>query len=118
MDIRGGKTMKTKIYDIVLTRGNSFGFNFSIEDLTEELTSCYFSCKVVPEDEKYIFQKSLGDGIKKLDDGGYYVKIEPEDTKGIDLIKYYYDLQFTVGEDVYTPLKGRLDVRWNVTEEV
>jgi hypothetical protein len=110
--------MKTRIYDIELTRGTSFGFNFEIENLEEELTACYFSCKVVPEDESYVFQKSLGDGIKKLDDGGYYIKIDPEDTKDIDLIKYYYDLQIVIGEDVYTPLKGRLDIRWNVTRGV
>lgn len=110
--------MKTNIYDIELTRGTSFGFNFRVDGLEEDLTSCYFSCKVVPEDDDYVFQKSLGNGIKKLEDGGYYVKIEPEDTENIDLIKYYYDLKFAVGEDVYTPLKGRLDIRWNVTKEV
>lgn len=109
--------MKTIEHDIVLTRGTSFGFNFAIKNLTEDLTSCYFSCKVVPDDTEYVFQKTLGNGITKIDNENYYVKIEPEDTCDIDLMKYYYDLKFTIGEDVYTPLKGRLGVRWNVTKE-
>ena len=110
--------MRTIEKDIELTRKNSFGFNFSIKNLTEDLTSCFLSCKETPEDETYIFQKSLGNGIKKLDSGGYYVKIEPNDTKDMDFTKYYYDLQITIGQDVYTPLKGRMYIRWNVTEEV
>ena len=110
--------MKTIEKDIELTRKNSYGFNFSIKDLNEEVTSVYLSCKEVPEDTRYVFQKSLNNGIKKLDDGSFYVKIEPNDTKDIDFTKFYYDLQVTIGEDVYTPLKGRIYIKWNVTEEV
>lgn len=112
--------MQTIIKNIVITRGNSYGFNFEITDEDDqevELDAAYFSCKENPDDESYVFQESIGHGITKLNDGGYYVKIKPDDTKDLNLFKFYYDLEIRIDDDVYTPLKGRLNITWDVTKE-
>ncbi|MBQ8549716.1 MAG: hypothetical protein IJ426_00055 [Clostridia bacterium] len=111
--------MITKVKDIIVTRGDSKGFNFRVRDRQGQATTldgATFSVKENLDDSVYVFQKTLSLGISQLDNGDYYVKIEPADTEGLELQKYYYDLQIEIGDDVYTPLKGRFDVRWDVTE--
>ena len=111
--------MLTTIKDIKLTRGDSFGFNFEVADSEGnevELDACYFSCKERPDDTEYIFQKSLNNGITKLSEG-YYVKLKPADTTNMEYKAYYYDLQATIGDDVITFLKGKLDIKWDITRE-
>lgn len=112
--------MITTEKDIKMTRGDSFGFNFKVADgegTTVTLDACHFSVKKNPDDENYIFQKNLDRGIRRLDDGEYYVKIEPEDTANLEQFGYYYDLQCKIGNDVFTFLKGKLDIKWDVTKE-
>ena len=112
--------MVTTEKTIKITRGDSYGFNFKVTDKTgtvQELDAVYFSVKENPDDENYVFQKSLSDGVTQLTDGGYYVKVEPSDTKDLAKQRYYYDLELTVGDDVYTPRKGYFEVKWDVTRE-
>lgn len=112
--------MNTTIKNIDLTRGDSFGFNFEVTDsdnVEVELDSCAFSCKEKIDDTEYVFQKTLDDGIERLEAGGYYVKIEPSDTANLATKSYYYDLEATIGEDVFTFLKGKLNIKWDVTKE-
>jgi hypothetical protein len=112
--------MVTTEKDIKLTRGDSFGFNFKVADGTGTavtLDACYFSVKENPDDDNYIFQKNLSRGISHLSNGEYYVKIEPEDTSNLPEFAYFYDLQCKIGNDVFTFLKGKLDIKWDVTKE-
>lgn len=112
--------MVTTEKTIKMTRGDSRGFNFIVKDKSgtvQELDAAYFSVKENPDDENYVFQKTLTDGITQLSDGGYYVKIEPDDTKDLAKQKYYYDLELNIGDDVYTPRKGYLEIKWDVTRE-
>lgn len=111
--------MVTTEKDIKLTRGDSFGFNFEVADSNDEevtLDAVHFSCKEKPTDTTYIFQKTIGNGITKLSEG-YYVKIDPADTENLEYKAYYYDLEVTIGDDVFTFLKGKLDIKWDVTKE-
>lgn len=112
--------MVTTEKDIKLTRGDSFGFNFKVADGEGEavtLDACYFSVKENPDDDDYVFQKNLSQGITRLSDGQYYVKIEPSDTADLEQFGYYYDLQCGIGNDIFTFLKGKLDIKWDVTKE-
>lgn len=112
--------MITTIKNIEITRGDSFGFNFKVaddQDAAVALDACYFSVKQNPDDSEYVFQKNLSSGITQLSDGQYYVKIEPDDTEDLEQFGYYYDLQCTIDDDVYTFLKGRLNIKWDVTKE-
>lgn len=100
-----------------MVKGDTLAFVFEIEDFTEDLASCYFSCKKNSEDVAYVFQKSLENGITKLDTGKYKVRVAPEDTKTLQIGKYYYDLQIGVGEDIYTILRGQLFLDEEITGE-
>lgn len=106
--------------NLKMVRGDTlaFGFEYEFDDeSTQDLDTCYFSCKLNPDDAEYIFQKSIGDGISKVDDNQYRVRIAPEDTDGIDIGKYYYDFQIGLNSDIHTILKGVLIVEREITRE-
>lgn len=104
------------------TRGDTLSFGVEIEDLGQELDTAYFTCKQNPDDDTPLFQKSLDNGITldHITDNKYYyvVRIAPDDTKGLEFGKYYYDLQIGVNEDIFTVAKGILTLEYDVTNEV
>lgn len=109
------------------TRGDTNSFRFAItgQDGVELVPdAAYFSVKRHYEDTEYIFKKSLNNGISLMeeitnDDGTltkiYKVRVAPEDTESLPLGKYFYDLELTFGDDVYTPLKGPYNITFDVT---
>ena len=105
--------------NLFMVRGDTFRFNLEIEGLEEDLTNAYFSCKKNKDDTAYIFQKSLGDGITKLQDTDtskiYEVVVAPEDTETVDEGNYFYDLQIEVNGEVYTPLLAILKIEKDIT---
>ncbi len=103
---------------LTMTRGDTLAFAVEIEGLNQDLDTAYFSCKLDPEDDAYIFQKSLTDGITKVSSGKYRIRVAPEDTEDMDLGFYYYDFEIGINSDIYTILKGKLEVTYDVTKEV
>ena len=107
--------------NLFMVRGDSFGFDIEIEGLNTNLDAAYFSCRedVETEEIQYIFQKSLGDGIEKLQATEnsiiYHIEVDPEDTENVDIGNYYYDLQIEKDGNVFTPLIGRLNISYDVT---
>lgn len=105
-----------KTLDLDFVRGNTFQFISEIEGLSESIDSAYFSVKEKVEDTEYIFQKTLEDGITINSDGSLYVRIAPEDTEDMTVNKKYkYDLEITVGNDVYTLSIGNLMLQADIT---
>ena len=109
-------------YDnIYMNRGDTLDFKFDVIGAEADLSSAFFSCKKDPNDDEYIFQKSLGDGIVKVstaEDGTrtYSVTVDPSDTVDLEYKTYYYDLQIAFSESqVYTPFKGLLKIDWDIT---
>lgn len=107
---------------ITMTRGDTLSFGIELFDgegnpFTDTFTGMYFSCKKSFNDQKVTFQKSLGDGISNVGDGQYVVRVAPEDTVNLEAGKYFYDLQLEVNGDVYTPIKGVLEIDREVTNE-
>ena len=104
-----------------LIKGDTFVFDFEIEGLQQDLESCFFSCKKDKTVQEYNFQKSLNNGITKIDITDnlrtYQIKISPEDTKNMKAGYYYYDLQIKVGGDIFTPLLGQLKIIEDITKE-
>ena len=98
----------TKVINLKMTRGDTFKRNFKLEtDNKEEinldnLTKAYFTVKADIDNEE-------------LSDNLIHLRIESEDTSSLEADTYYYDLEVTFGEDVYTPLKGNFVVEWDVT---
>jgi len=85
--------------DLEFTRGDSQNLILDLVDGSgnkinlgnEEMI--YMTVKRNSRDEDYIFQKKLGDGIEKREDGKYIVKILPSDTNNLDYGSYGYDIE-------------------------
>lgn len=104
-----------KNFDLI--RGDTLMFTIKIENLEEDLNSCYFSCKKSITDENYTFQKSLNNGITKEELGKYTVRVAPEDTQNIEIGQYIYDLQIGIGDDIYTVMNGSIIIEHEITKE-
>lgn len=103
--------------NITMTKGDTLAFNVEVTDQNGELIefdSAYFTCKKMSTDDENIFQKSLGDGITFLDDC-YVVRVAPEDTKYIEAGRYFYDMEIGVGDDIFTIIKGLLEIEQDVS---
>lgn len=104
--------------NLKMVRGDtfSFGFEYSFDDETsQDLETCYLSCKKNEDDEEYVFQKSLSDGISKVNSGQYRIRIAPEDTEDVEVGNYFYDLEIGLNGDKFTLLKGILKIDADVT---
>ena len=98
------------IYFLEMVRGDSLSFGVELEGLDQDLDFAYFTCKKSYDDENAVFQKSIGDGIYKLSQDHYGVRIAPDDTENVVPDEYYYDLKIGVNSDVFTILRGVLDI--------
>lgn len=103
--------------NLAMTRGDTLAFGVEIGGLDQDLDTAYFSCKKELSDEGYVFQKKLSDGISKVETGKYRVRVAPADTAALELGDYYYDLQIGVNSDVFTILRGKLKISYEVTKE-
>lgn len=104
----------TKVFNIKMTRGDTLSFSFGVEGI-DSLDDAYFTCKLNHDDDTNIFQKDLTDGISLVETGKYRVRVAPEDTESVELGTYYYDLQIGKNSDVFTILKGVLEIEYDVT---
>ena len=101
---------------ITMVRGDTLSFGLSIDGLDgQDLETAFFTCKSNKSNVSNVFQKSLGNGISKLDDGEYVVRVAPEDTANVEAGKYFYDLQIGLNSDVFTILHGILEITQDVT---
>ena len=99
---------------VTMARGDTVSFGMEIEGLDQDLDTAFLTCRK-NFTEAPVFQKSLGDGITKQDTGLYVVRIAPGDTEGLQVGKYYYDLELGVNGDKFTILKGILEIEQDVT---
>ena len=101
---------------ITMIRGDTLAFGMSIDGLDgQDLETAYMTCKANKSDAEYVFQKSLGNGIVKVDDGEYTVRVAPEDTADVVEGKYFYDLEIGLNSDIFTVLHGILEIIQDVT---
>lgn len=109
-------------YNMSMVRGDTLVFFFKLTELSaDRVASLKFTCKVSDTDDAEIFQKTIGDGITLLDaeENLWKVRVAPEDTAGLSgssKYDYVYDIQLGVGEDIYTPVKGKMTIIQDVTE--
>lgn len=103
-------------YNITMVRGDTLSFGLEIEGLEQDLETAFFSCKSSYSAPNYAFQKSLNDGITKVDTGSYRVRVAPGDTQQLEAGTYYYDLQIGVNNDIFTILRGALAIEHEITD--
>ena len=105
--------MMLRIFNI--KQGDQFSFTVTFKNLQEDLTT--FSMGVKLEyNGTMLITKSLGNGITKLSTGKYKIDFTPAETQTLTPDFYVYDLRFTLGTMVYTPLYGYLNVQESVFE--
>lgn len=110
--------------DIIMVQGDTMTFGFQIQGLDgSEPEDIIFTCKENPEDDDAIFTCKLSD-----DDGvwidsenttddimTYGVRVAPEKTEDLVTGRYFYDLEIDVNNDIFTLMKGRLLIEYDVT---
>lgn len=104
--------MKNK--NITIVQGDTFAFGVEFQGLDQDLETAFFTCKDI-DNETLIFQKSLADGISKVEDEKYRVRIAPEDTITRAPGKYLYDFTIGVNSDNFTLMEGILTVTRSIT---
>lgn len=103
-------------YDITMVRGDTLGLDLTITEVDiSTVESIYFSVKRKIKDDEYVFQESLDHGITDLGDGNYFIRIAPEDTQELASTTYDYDIELTIGSDVYTLVIGKFTLIADVT---
>lgn len=103
--------------NITMTKGDTLSFNVFVTDKDGNIMtvdSADFTCKKLGIDEANIFRKTLGAGITQLDDC-MVVRVAPEDTKEVEAGQYFYDMQIGVGQDIFTIMKGVMEIEQDVT---
>ena len=100
--------------NLSMVKGDSASFALEMESYEFDLSHAFFTCRNGLYGEQ-IFQKSLGNGIVKEADGLYTVIIAPYDTENVEAGEYYYDFEISYNGDVWTILKGILDIEQDVT---
>lgn len=102
--------------DFLFTRGDTFSFTFELEDFSGDLDTCYFSCKEDVEDKNYTFQKKLGDGIEKVTDNQYRVRLDRSDTINMIVgMPYYHDVEIGIRGDYLTIISGKIKLKQDIT---
>ena len=99
---------------LTMTRGDTGTFGLEIEGAGQDLDTAFFSVRKDWQGD-LVFQKTLSDGVSKIDDGQYAIRIAPEDTQTLDVGEYVYDFQIGANGDVFTLLRGILVIEWDVT---
>ena len=95
-------------------RGDQFSFTVTFTNLQEDLTTFVLGIKEDYDDVQMLLTKSLNNGITKIATGKYRIDFTPQETGGLTPNQYVYDLRFTLGNTVFTPLSGYLNIEETV----
>lgn len=94
-------------------RGATFSFIVTFKNLNQDVTSMTFGLKE-DYDKTMLIEKTLGDGITKIDDNKYKVDFSYTDIIGLEAGMYVYDLRYTIGDTPAIPLSGYVIVNDSV----
>ena len=99
---------------LTMVRGDTASFGLEIQGLDQDLSSAYLTVRDGFEGQ-ILLQKSLNDGISKIETGQYVIRIAPEDTENAQAGEYYYDFEIGANGDIFTVLRGILVIEHDVT---
>ena len=94
--------------------GDQFSFTITFTNLTADLTTMNFGVKK-GYDSPLLISKSFNNGITKIGTGKYQIILNPSETM-LDAGMYEFDLRFTIGSVVKTPLSGSINIMETVFE--
>lgn len=94
-------------------RGATFSFIVTFKNLNQDVASMTFGIKE-DYDKTMLIEKTLGNGITKIDDNKYKVDFSYTDIIGLEAGMYVYDLRYTIGDTPAIPLSGYVIVNDSV----
>lgn len=94
-------------------RGATFSFIVTFKNLNQDVASMTFGLKE-DYDKAMLIEKTLGDGITKIDTGKYKVDFSYTDILNLEAGMYVYDLRYTIGDTPSIPLSGYVIVQDSV----
>ena len=105
---------------IRMVRGDTLAFGVQVMDdegeaFEQDLEQARFTCKSNRSDNRYLFKKSLSDGVSKVGQGAYSVRVAPSDTANAKPGKYFYDFEIGCNGDVFTVMRGVIEIMQDVT---
>lgn len=106
--------------DIEIVKGDTLAFNFQVQGLDGSEATFTLTVKEHPDDD-ILFTADLGDGItldsydELRDVATYNLRITPAKTKTLDIARYYYDLEMNVNGDVFTLMRGRFTLVYEIS---
>lgn len=103
--------------NITMVKGDTLSFNVQILDEDGSpmtVDSADFTCKKNVANDEVVFHKSLDAGIGQSQ-GLLTVRVAPYDTLEADAGRYFYDLQIGVDGDIFTIMRGVLELEQDVT---
>ena len=113
------RTIMMQDKNITMVKGDTLCFGLELTDETGapfDITNALFVARKDYNNPTALFEKVLGDGIEQVDDGLYSVKVSPEDTADDAVGRYVYQLKVMYGSDVYTVMRGILELESEVEE--
>jgi len=109
-------------FRIEYTKGDTYALKLKFNNISQDLTSAFFTVKENTEDETPLIEKTIGSGISKLDENlyrdqiVYKLQLQAEDSRNLQADHLYlYDLKIAVGNVIKTVIKGNFVVSYNVT---
>lgn len=105
--------------NIDMIRGDTVNIQFEIEsdtvlDLTSNDFQITFSLKQAATDTEYVFQKHKA-AVTQISENNFVLRIAPEDTAELIAGYYFYDLELTIGDDIYTIALGMFQIIRDIT---
>lgn len=100
--------------DLSMVRGDTLQFGMEFTGLEGDLGAAFLTVRKT-YNSTILVQKSLEDGISKVRDAQYWVRMAPEDTAELTPGVYKYDLEVSAGGDTWTVLIGNLSIKADVT---
>ena len=97
-------------------RGATFSFIVTFKNLNQDVFSMTFGLKE-DYDKEMLVEKTLGDGITKIDTNKYKVDFSYTDIIDLEAGMYVYDLRYTIGTTPAIPLSGYVIVNDSVFNE-
>ena len=90
-------------------RGATFSFIVTFKNLNQDVATMNFGVKE-DYDKQMLIEKTLGNGITKIEIGKYKVDFSYSDVLLMQAGMYVYDLRYTIGSTPSIPLSGYIVV--------
>lgn len=117
------KFMNAINQNIEIVKGDTCIFDFELKGLGSDVSPSFeLICREKPEGTKYFDCKSSDNEITQEsydstnDIYTYSVYIAPSQTTELNVGRYYYDLKMTLDSNVYTLLRGRFELVYDVID--